>query len=466
MDVSLADVVQLLLGPTGPDGLVGLDHTVALSLGALVIPLAALLAWWQPTPALMLALASLALRPQILWAGTEVGYEWELNRTLLVLALGANGIRHGFRSTTNWPILALLIIVCCNSIAGQLHSAVDPGLMIMSLAIFALPWVFTQVVFEPGSRQKHALILMLVPLLSVALEGVLSLFGVRPLVAVELKGTLRLQGAAGIPADLALLAFGGFALALHESTRTTRRSFTWFAYANFMLVVLSGGRMAIAASALFFLTYLVIFPPMRERLRQNLAGAGLGLGIVAAGFSLYLPYLELRMLDAADGALLMSGRDEMWSFYWHEFLLSPLFGRGLGAGFVAFAEHTDFGLPTPHNEYLHALVIGGVTGFVLFFGSISLWFRALVRTVRWDDRAFIFAVLPALALYAITENLLLLPSALPVFAYFGILLTERSRTLMDEPKASQRTSANNREDAEPEREFRARIRRGLDNSSL
>ena len=406
----------------------GLPPAALLIAGGVLLALVAWLSWRKPTWLLLLALAALALRPQLLWGGPEVGWQWGLQQTLLVFALAVNALHYGLRRTIPWPVLALLATFALSLAFGHLYPKLTLPLMLEGLAILALPWIFPQVVLEPGSRQKYAMTLALVPLLSVAISAILHLLDIRPVIDVEETGALRLQGAAGIPADLALLAFAGFALALHESTRTTRRYFTYLGYLNFVLVVLSGTRMAIAASVLLFVTYSLLFPPMRARWRQNAVAAALGLGVIALAGGLYLPNLELRMFDE-DGVVSLSGRDAMWSFYFDQFLLSPIFGRGLGSGFIAFAEHTSFGLPTPHNAYLHLLVIGGVVGLALFLGALGLWSRDILRRVRGDDRAFLYALLPAIGLYALTENLLILPSALPIFVYLGITLTRSMRDL-------------------------------------
>jgi O-antigen ligase len=407
-------------------GLDALGPGLGLLVGGALLALVLWLGWRRPTLVFLGALASLAVRPELLWGGPEVGVGWGLHHMLIVFALAMNGARYGFRRTVNWPILALVAVFILSFTFGHRHDSVDLGLAMTAFMILALPWMFAQVVLEPGSRQRYAIVLALVPLLSVVISAILDLADIRPLFEIEAMGAFRLRGVAGIPADLALLAFGGFALALHESTRTTNRYFTYLAYLNFVLVVLSGTRMAIAASGLLFLVYLLLFPPMRARWRQNAVAAVLGLGVIALAGSLYLPNLEARMFGG-DGAVSLSGREEMWSFYYDQFLMSPVFGRGLGTGFVAFAEHTSFNLPTPHNEYLHILVVGGVVGFALFFGAIALWFRAIIQASRWDDRVFVYALLPALALYAITENLLILPSALPIFAYLGIMRTRSMR---------------------------------------
>ena len=128
------------------------------------------------------------------------------------------------------------------------------------------------------------------------------------------------------------------------------------------------------------------------------------------------------MFAGPDGELNMSGRQNLWPFYYQEFLLSPIVGRGLGAGFVAAADWLP-GLTAPHNEYLHVLVDGGVIGFILVAGAIVLWYRELLRLAAPGDRPCLLALIPAAAVYSITDNLSFYTSALPVYAYLGVLLT-------------------------------------------
>jgi hypothetical protein len=55
--------------------------------------------------------------------------------------------------------------------------------------------------------------------------------------------------------------------------------------------------------------------------------------------------------------------------------------------------------------------------------AIALWFRQLFKIVAGNDRQFLIALLPALAVYAVTDNILIYPTALALFAYLGVLLT-------------------------------------------
>jgi O-antigen ligase len=145
--------------------------------------------------------------------------------------------------------------------------------------------------------------------------------------------------------------------------------------------------------------------------------------VAAAAF--YGPFLYQRLFEPGTEHLEMSSRDEIWPFYLREFRLSPWFGRGLGAGYVAGVEALpDLARTTPHNEYLHFLVEGGAVGFGLCVAAIALWYRRLLQGVRAHDRLFLLALAPALVAYAFTVDLLIYWAGLALFAYLGVLAAQ------------------------------------------
>ena len=401
----------------------------ALAVGLAVS--AAWLSWRRPTVLLAIALASLAVRPQLFFGGPAVGYEWGLQHTLLLLALVVNALRHGVRRSINWPPVALIAAFALALAAGDLHAELTFPYMAMSLAILALPWCFTSVVLEPGSRRVYALVIALTPLLSVAIGALMAVAGIR----AGFPHYERLEGATGNAAAFAILAFAGFVVALHELSRPGRPFAGALAAVNLALVILSGTRMAIAASALFLITYLALSETLRERLRAHRARTATGIAVVVAALLWYWPTLESRLFEAGrdletvamdDVGVNLSGRDDVWKFYFEEFTFSPLFGRGMGAGFVAAADWVPWQRKTPHNEYLHLLVNTGVVGFGLCAAAIFVWYRNLARVASDNDHKFLIALLPALGAFAITEDVLVFPTGLALFAYLGILLTRRA----------------------------------------
>ncbi len=389
----------------------------ALLVGGCLVALVLWLGWRLPTGLFVLALLGLAIRPQLLFHGSPIGVDWSFHQSLLLLALVINAAKHGVRKTVNWPVLALVAVLALSLAFGDLEPKVTAGVMIGAFAVLALPWAFTQVVLAPGSRRICALAIALLPLISVALGAVLTAAGLRTFFHN------RLEGATGNAAVFALLAFTGFAVALHELTRRGRPFLGVLAAVNLALVVLSGTRMAIFASALFLAVYAAASPALREQWRKRRIEALVGAALVVGTALYYWPTLRWRTFGGPEGGLRLSGRDELWSFYYDQFLMSPIVGRGLGSGFVAARYWLEFSLPTPHNEYLHLLVAGGVIGFAACAVAIVLWSRQLWRSAATNDRVFLIALLPAFAAYAVTDNVLIYSSGLALFAYLGVLLT-------------------------------------------
>ena len=406
---------------------------LAFALGVSLIGAAGWVSWRKPTVLLAVALASLAVRPQLFLGGPAVGYDWGLHHTLLLLALVANALHFGLRRTMYWPVAALLAASALSLGAGDLHPKLTLGFMVMSLGVFVLPWCCTSVILEPGSRRALALVIMLTPLLSVVIGALMTAAGIRS----SFLQWHRLEGATGNAAAFAVLAFAGFAVALHEMSRPARPFAGALAVINLALVILSGTRMAIAAVGVFLIAYLLLSETLRQRLLEHRARTAVGVGVVAATLLWYWPTLEFRMFEqgndvetvsigAADVSVNLSGRADIWEFYFEEFTFSPLFGRGIGAGFVAAADWLPWTRKTPHNEYLHLLVSVGAIGFVVCAAAIAFWYRRLLQMASDNDRPFLIALIPAIGLFAITEDVLVFSTGLALFAYLGVLLTKRS----------------------------------------
>ena len=287
-------------------------------------------------------------------------------RTLLVLALAFNALRYGVRRQINWPIAALLAVLVLSPALGELHPRLTPLLMLEGFAVLALPFAFTSVVLAPGSRRGYAAVIALLPLLSALVGALMSLgragadLGLPGLVrevyrlggaldnpeAVRDPGLRRLRGGAarGDPAGPAPTPAGSRSL-------------------NLVLVILSGTRMAIFAAAVLLRPMAACRRTLREMLlRQRWLRSPAGWRW-SATVVLYWPSLQHAAVRGRQRRGHTVGPRRPLELLLEEFLLSPLFGRGLGVGYVAGADWlTDLTRNTPHNEYLHLLVAGGAVG--------------------------------------------------------------------------------------------------------
>jgi O-antigen ligase len=410
----------------------GHEVTVELLILGSGLVLCLWLSWRFPTLLLVGGLVTLAVRPELLLGGTISQQDWGVPRTLLLLALVMNALRYGVRRQINWPIGALLVVLVLSSALGSLHPKLTPLLMLEGFAVLALPWAFTSVVLAPGSRRGHAAVIALLPLLSALVGALLSLEQPVPDWGFDgsFENVYRLGGALGNAEAFAILAFAGFAVALHEATRPGRGYAGWLAVLNLGLVVLSGTRMAIFAAAVLIVVYASLAPALREMALRQRWLAIIGGAALVATIVLYWPSLQMRLFEGDSGEIFMSERDSLFNFYWEEFLLSPLFGRGVGVGYVAGTDWlTNLQRSTPHNEYMHLLVTGGVVGFLLCAAAIVLWSRQLYLAVPEHERPFLIALAPAFGLCATTADVLLYWTGLALFAYLGVMLT-RSATVM------------------------------------
>jgi O-antigen ligase len=377
-----------------------------------------------PTLLLILGLLTVAVRPELL-LGDAIGQaDWGLPRTLLVLALTVSALRYGLRPGINWPIAALLLVLALNLLFGRLQPQLTPVLMLEGLAVLALPFAFTSVVLEPLSQRSLGLVIALLPLLSAVVGALMQLGEPVPHWGFQESSEepWRLAGAVGRPEPFAILAFCGFAVALHGTAGSGRRFAAALAVVNLLLVILSGTRMAILAAVVLLLAYGILSRDLRRLPLRRGWPTVAAVVVVAAVAALYWPFLHQRLFEGGSTHLEMSSRDEIWPFYLQEFRQSPWFGRGLGAGYVAGVRAlADLWRTTPHNEYLHFLVEGGLVGFGLWLAAIGLWYRQLLRAVAARDRIFLLALIPALALYALTVDLLIYWAGLALFAYLGTL---------------------------------------------
>jgi O-antigen ligase len=300
----------------------------------------------------------------------------------------------------------------------------------MVLAAFglALPWALAQLVLEPGSRERYALLVVLLPVLCLSggvLTQALGLYSAH-------MDYFRIQGASN-SGWFGFLAYIGFAVAMHEAVRGASARLAYLAALDLSLVIVSGGRMALLASVIHAAAYVLALDSARAVLGRFLRPFLIGGCLVVLVFAAYLPLLAQRSLE--DGIVDLSGRGEIWRGFLGDFLQSPVFGQGLGAT----AQGSYFDLP--HNEYLRLLVEVGTIGSLVLAGAILLWGRDVLRSAAAADRPFVLALFAALAVYATTDNVLIMPPALAAFAYVGIMLGASDPASAAGIEASQREPA-------------------------
>ena len=396
---------------------------IALLLGAAACVACGWLGWRRPGALLALVLASFAIGPQWVLADhlpkAVLAPALPAQKGLLLAALAANLHRYGVRpGIANWPLLAVVLLALSSVLRADPDPRLHLGLMALAALDLALPWSLAQMIVAPGSRARLAWLLALLAPACVAAGLVLDLLDVRGLYFGSASRGLRLHGATNA-GWLAFLAFAGFAIALHEAVQTRQRGMAVLVAVNLALVVLTGGRMGMAASLVLALVYgggaraaaVVATRP---------AAVALGLcGALALLLLLGATLAESQRLDALQHVFRLTDRDTIWLHYFHLVQERPLLGHSLGAGLLGRSYYD-----LPHNEYLRLLVEGGIIGLVLYGGAVVLWGRQVMARVRPAERAFVRALFVALAVYALTDNILTMVPGLVPFVYLALILTE------------------------------------------
>ena len=374
-------------------------------------------------------LASFAIGPQWVLADylpkAALALALPAQKGLLVAALavhlGRFGVRHGI---TNWPLLAVVILALQSFLLARPEPRLDPGIMALAALDLALPWSLAQMIVTPGSRARLALLLASLATACVAVGLVLDLMDVRDLYFGSASRGVRLHGASNA-GWLAFLAFAGFAIALHEAVQRRHRGMVLLAAVNLALALLTGGRMGIAACCILTLAYLA--GARAGRGASMALGLGAGLALLLLGLTLVQGY----SLDQLRHLFSLTDRDTIWLHYLGQVRERPVFGHGLGAGLLG-ASYYDL----PHNEYLRLLVEGGIAGLLLYGGAVGLWGRQVLTRVDPRERAFVRALLAALAVYALTDNILTMTPGVVPFVYLALILGEPDAARRDPPPSS------------------------------
>jgi O-antigen ligase len=317
---------------------------------------------------------------------------------------------------TCWPLLAAVFLALQRVLLADLEPRLTVQVVAFSALDLALPWTLVHLVVAPGTRARYALLLALLPAACVAAGVVLHLADVRAAYFGSATRGLRLHGATNA-GFLAFLAFAGFAIALHEAIQRRHLGLACLAAANVVIAVLTGGRMGIGACLVLALAYLgLAVLPARAPLGRP-AAVALAVGSVLGLLLLSASLVHGVGAERLEGVLSMTGRDSIWAQYFGVFLAHPLFGRGLGAGSLGVNY-----FQLPHNEYLRVLVEGGVVGLVVYGGAVVLWGRRVLARVAPGERGFVAALFLALAVYALTDNILTMVPALVPFLYLALIL--------------------------------------------
>lgn len=283
----------------------------------------------------------------------------------------------------------------------------------------------------PAQKMLSQLLLGLIPPLTLALlqmflpsilPPILSADGGGALHAISSGEESRIRGTLGHPNGFAtyLLVFIGLT---YWRIRVSRNRLPWLILLGILAMFY------VSTKALFSLMMLGVFILVLIAPRLNALKLVGGLLFCCAVIGLFAstPFGQERLvsllntplfnqdMDISRAILLAQGdnnsfnwRLSQWTYLLHQFQYYPLFGYGLG-----LSTHVSTNALLPHNDYIRALIEGGIFGFVTFVGfwlMQGIWLLRLIRQAPTGSSQhqlceILFAILLAIPIGMITENI-------------------------------------------------------------
>ena len=389
--------------------------------------LAALVAAKSHRPTLWTLGVLLTISPLVLARVPALGDDTVFKAPMLVL-LVLLWLRLGVR--TRWPValmLGALGLALAVSLAQVVPAiSVDRTLAIKAFAGYFLLLAALMTRWRPEHLRDVLQVLVALPAVSIGLGVLLQVAGLWTLVSDG-----RLSGAL-IGPHLALLSAAAACAALTGLVVLGDRRWALWLLIDCGVAFLTLTRGALLASVVLLITLGAWTVAARSSAAASALRAGrLVLAVTAAAGLAALPLILARNQgNAYEGSFNTSGREQAWPFYLSLSSGSPLLGRGLGFASIANALLHPRGVQSqfqsPHNEYLHLWVDGGLLLAVPFFlGLIAL---GVVAGRRTGQRLLLAGVLGATLAYCFVDNNFSTPQyAVPFGLVLAALLADRRR---------------------------------------
>lgn len=366
--------------------------------------------------------------PETWVPGILPGTENLMTALVKISGLGLVGVcilRFGLVFDLLNPGFAFLMIFCIG-LAHGLYPVLTVGDSIRSLIGAVAPFAFC---FCRLPRRWTAAVIeatIWVPTLILVFGLFLTAAGMRPLLAPDEGGSVRLAGST-LPAFL-----GGFAMmasyaALVELYRNGRNRYLYLLVLNLVILVGTGARSPLACAVLVVGIAFVAIKSNSFTLRKRVLPLILALLSLPIMLGIAATSNSIRLLTVLSGgnAEGLSGRDVIWPFFQAAFAQSPVFGWGLGTGKVLVDPDSLvaklLGTTAAHNEYLRMGVDGGYVGITLIMVFMTLWTWRWSTLTAHSDRIIVRMIVLAFALQSITDNTLIAPTASVLFTWLSAI---------------------------------------------
>jgi teichuronic acid biosynthesis protein TuaE len=357
---------------------------------------------WRPTVwtlAVLLSVSPLAVAAKVPALGSDTLFKAGVFAMILLL-----WVRFGVR--LRWPVgvmLAAFLFALVVSVSGLVPSiSVSPAFALKAFSGFFLTMAAAMVRWRREHLPDLLHVLVAAPVVSLVLGLGFQITG-----GWAIRGDGRLGGAL-IGPTMALLTTAAACAALAGIMVLGHRRWTVWLLVDCAVAFLTLTRGALIACGILILALgLWTFAARRTTSSKTVNAARLVFfGSIAVALIALPEILARNAGNSYEGTFNTSGREQAWPFYISLSKDSPLLGRGLGFANIANALLHPVGVQeafeSPHNEYIHFFVDGGLLLAVPFFlGLISL--VLLVGKVN-RRRMLALGVLAATLTYSFVDN--------------------------------------------------------------
>ena len=322
-----------------------------------------------------------------------------------------------------WAFLAMT----ASGLAQGLYPGLTPMDTVRSMIGSVAPFAFCFARVPTSWAEAMIRATKWAPVTAVVASIPLAAIGLRPLFVDS--GGARLAGL-GHPAFLAGICLPAIYACLIQLYREGRRADLVLLITNFLILVLTGARApvayALAVTAISMISIRSSVFAVSDRRLLILAG----LAAAPIVFLLAGNLADIRLFNVAlNETGNLSGREFLWPSFENAAGQSPWFGWGIGAGNAVISPQSRIAqlLHTwaAHNEYLRIQVEGGMIGEVLLVALFAGWAFVHTRRLCAADRRIMRLAFIALALHALTDNVLISTPACVMFAFTTAVFARR-----------------------------------------
>lgn len=423
----------------------------AAGAGVAILCLYGVAAVWAPTFLVALSLISVAVYAEKVSPGSAVAAP-EVQKAFLVACVLPALVHRGVRLVALVPVAGLCVLALASELLGAPLEGLTPSQTASSLLTLSIGWLYVAVAWTRRDAEKLLLSLAGVAVVTVLVGVVYAGLGRFPVIQPGPPPPARLAGAsiaAFLGAGAAVGAVASLVLRLVSQGRTQRVLASCLLAVNAVILVgtVSRGAMLFAAVAVIPLGWAAaregLFSGRRSAAVRLVAMGLLATGVVAVASAAFASRDESSSFDARTQTVRRdssSGRTEAWREFFEAGRVSPVFGRGVGAG--PLVEVGESGFKAQHNEYLRAFVETGFVGTFVTIGVIALvLMRVVGRGAARGLRPTGIAVIAGFAVYSITDNTLSSPYlSVPIFLLLAAISSTADRRDARIPRFGARTS--------------------------